>query len=339
MTVPPLPAEFLSLPKAELHLHLEGSIEPSLVCRLAARHGEIVSEEEARRQYTYHGFAEFLEAFKWVTSFLRDPEDYALVTQELTASLLEQNVVYAELTISIGVMLFRKQVPEPNFEAIRRASEVSAGKGLRLRWIFDAVRQFGPDAARKVAQLARNYKKEGVIAFGMGGDELSLPASDFRSTYDFVAAQGLHRLVHAGEIGGPQQVYDAIDLLGAERVGHGIGAMHDPGLLETLAERRIPLEICPTSNLCTGALARQLGCDAPTLALHPLPEFVRRGIPVVLSTDDPAMFHTSLLAEYAQTAAMGLDEEERIRLAAQSFEHAFLPEEDKRALSARKPGP
>ena len=332
-----LPAHFVSLPKAELHLHLEGSIEPATVCALAARHGQHLGEEEARRRYLYADFAEFIEAFKWVTSYLRDPHDYALITRELGERLLAQNVVYAEVTLSVGVMLLRQQKPQANFEALCRASEELRKQGLRLQWIFDAVRQFGAEAAMEVAHIAPQYRNEGVVAFGLGGDELSLPTTDFRAVYDYVAEQGLHRLIHAGETGGPQLVRQAVEILGAERIGHGIGAMHDPALLEMLAERRIPLEICPTSNICTGALARQLTRDSAQLAEHPLPALLRQGLAVVLSTDDPAMFHTSLLAEYAHTAAMGLTEEECCRLAALSFEHAFLPGPEKRALAAVLP--
>ncbi|MBZ5702162.1 MAG: adenosine deaminase [Acidobacteriia bacterium] len=333
-----LPAHFLSLPKAELHLHLEGSIEPATVCALAARHGQPLAEQEARRRYSYANFMEFIEAFKWVTSYLRDPEDYALITRELGKRLLAQNVVYAELTLSVGIMFLRQQQPEANFEAMCRASEELRKQGLRLQWIFDAVRQFGAEAAMQVARIAPHYRNEGVVAFGIGGDELSLPTADFRAVYDYVAEQGLHRLIHAGETGGPQLVREAVELLGAERIGHGLGAMHDPALLEMLAERRIPLELCPTSNICTGALARQLTRGSARIAEHPLPNFLRQGLAVVLSTDDPAMFHTSLLAEYAHTAAMGLTEAERDRLAALSFEHAFLPAPEKRALAAARPG-
>ena len=140
---PPLTAEFLSLPKAELHLHLEGSIEPATVCELAARQGAAVSEAEARRRYAYRNFAEFIEAFKWVTSYLRTPGDYALITRELAGRLIEQNVVYAEVTLSVGVMLLRQQDVEANFEAVCAAGKEFRRKGLRLAWIFDAVRQFG----------------------------------------------------------------------------------------------------------------------------------------------------------------------------------------------------
>src|SRR5713101_1402871 len=295
-----------SLPKTELHLHLEGSIQPSTVCALTARHGVVISEEEVRQRYAYRDFPEFIEAFIWVTSFLRDPQDFALIARDLGEHLLTQNVVYAEVTLSIGVMLLRKQQPEANFEAILRATKPFESRGLRFRWIFDAARQFGADAALEVVESARRCDSKEILAFGMGGDELSIPTEAFRPAYEKAAELGLHRLTHAGEVGGPEKIREAIHLLGAERIGHGIAAIHDPALMELLAERRIPLEVCPGSNLKTGALALQLQEEAVRIEKHPLPKLFRHGIPIVLSTDDPAMFHTTLHAAYENAARMGL---------------------------------
>src|SRR6266700_2126931 len=310
MTSSSLAIRIASLPKAELHLHLEGSIQPATVCALAARHGILIAEEEVRRRYAYRGFPEFIEAFKWVTSFLREPQDYALIAHDLAEHLLTQGVVYAEVTLSVGVMLLRRQLPEANFEALLRATEPFESRGLRFNWIFDAARQCA---------------SKSIVAFGIGGDELSVPTKEFRLVYDCAAEIGLHRLIHAGEIGGPEKIREAIELLGAERIGHGIAAINDPELMDLLAERKIPLEICPGSNLKTGALARQLRCTDPRIEEHPLPRLLRHGIPVVLSTDDPAMFHTTLCEEYANAARMGLHEEELIRVVEMGFEHAFLP--------------
>src|SRR5437879_11248925 len=147
MTPHSLSDRIASLPKAELHLHLEGSIQPSTVCALTARHGVVMTQEEVRQRYAYHDFPEFIEAFKWVTSFLREPQDYALIARDLAEHLLSQNVIYAEVTLSIGVMLLRKQQPEANFEALLHATEPFESRGLRFRWIFDAARQFGAGAS------------------------------------------------------------------------------------------------------------------------------------------------------------------------------------------------
>src|SRR5215470_14937353 len=330
----PFPEHILSLPKAELHLHLEGSIRPAIVSQLAACHGTPIAEEEARLRYSYADFLGFLDAFKWVTSFLRTPEDYALIAQDLAEQLLAQNVIYAEVTLSVGVMLRRSQSAEKNFEAIVRAAEPFESRGLKLFWIFDAVRQFGADAAQQVVHAARNCTSKKIVAFGIGGDELSIPTADFRHVYDSASSLGLHRLMHAGEVGGPEKIREAIELLGVERIGHGIAAIHDQSLMDLLADRRIPLELCPASNVLTGALSRQLAQQNVSIESHPLPKLLRHGIPVVLSTDDPTMFHTDLVTEYRNAHCMGLSEPELTSLIQMSFDHAFafVPAQKSRAL-------
>jgi adenosine deaminase len=330
MTSPLLSERVLSQPKAELHLHLEGSIQPGTVCALTARHGVVMTEEDVRRRYAYRDFSEFIEAFKWVTSFLRDPQDYALIAHDLAEHLLTQNVVYTEVTLSIGVMLLRKQQPEANFEALLRATEPFEHCGLRFRWVFDAARQFGADAAMEVVESARRCASKAIVALGIGGDELSVPTEEFQSVYDRAAELGLHRLIHAGETGGPEKIREAIELLGVERIGHGIAAIRDLALMDLLAERRIPLEICPGSNMKTGALALQLGHESARIEDHPLPKLLHHGIPIVLSTDDPAMFHTTLQAEYENAMRMGLKEEELLTLVEMGFQHAFCPAAERR---------
>jgi aminodeoxyfutalosine deaminase len=322
----PLPAlspDFLALPKAELHLHLEGSLQPATVSALAARHGANVPPEEVQQRYAYQDFLGFIEAFKWVSAFLREPQDYGLALRDLGQQLLAQNVVYAEITLSVGVMLLRKQSPEKNFQALLAVAEMMGARGLQMNFVFDAVRQFGAEAAMQVVEAAGRTDSEKIVAFGIGGDELSIPAKEFRNVYELAGSLGLHKLMHAGEIGGPKEIRDAIEILGVERIGHGIAAFRDPALMDLLAERRIALEICPGSNLKTGALAKQLGNPDATLQEHPLPLLLRHGIPVVLSTDDPPMFHTNLLQEYRSCLQMGLNEDELKHMAAASFEHSF----------------
>jgi len=234
-------------------------------------------------------------------------------------------------------MLLRNQDPQANFEAILTATEPFEARGLRLNWIFDAARQFGPEPALDVLEAARQCASPRIVAFGIGGDELSVPTREFRHVYLRAKSCGLHRLIHAGEVGGPEKIREAVELLGVERIGHGIGAVHDPGLMDLLAERRIPLEVCPTSNLRTGALAAQLHNADATLRQHPLPQLLRHGVPVVLSTDDPAMFHASLLGEYEAAAQMGLSNGELVSLHRAAFEHAFLPDEARRAYLSGLP--
>lgn len=327
-----LEAALAQLPKAELHLHLEGSVSPATLSALADKHGQKLSTEEAAARYEYSDFNGFLDLFKWVSSFLRTPDDYALILQRLAEDLHRQNVVYAEVTISVGVMLRRQQDVESNFAALCQAANVWREKGLRLRWVFDATRQFGAAAALEVAHQASRFQSAGVVAFGMGGDELVFPASDFRATFDFARAAGLHLLVHAGEVGGPEAVRDALDLLHAERIGHGIAVMRDPALAEHLAAKQIPLENCLTSNLRTGALALQTCNCKARLGDHPLPKFLETGLKVALSTDDPALFDTDLLTEYSKAASLGLSPAQLGQLVETSFQTAFLPPNEKSGL-------
>jgi adenosine deaminase len=290
---------------------------------LARRHGVAITEDEVRQRYAYANFTEFIEAFKWVTSFLREPGDFAPLVADLAEQLLAQNVVYAEVTLSVGVMLLRQQNPQANFEAILAAAELFEKRGLHLNWIFDAVRQFGADLALQVVDWAKLCNSPRIVAFGIGGNELTTATKDFQYVYKHAAYCGLHRLIHAGEIGGPEKIREAVELLGVERVGHGIAAIHDPALMDLLADRRIVLEVCPVSNVRTGALARQLGIDGASIRQHPLPKLLRHGIPVVLSTDDPSMFHTSLREEYQSAFEMGLSEGELEKLVSNSFDYSF----------------
>lgn len=319
-----------ALPKAELHLHLEGSIRPETAVELAARHGVALTPSAVAARYNYSNFAGFIDAFKWVSSLLRDPQDYALITRHLAEELIRQNVVYAEITISAGVMLHRMQNVEANFAAIRDAVESVPARRLRTSWIFDAARQWGGEAAVEVAHSAAKLQPYGVVAFGLGGDELAVPTEHFRPAFQYARGEGLHLVCHAGEVGGPEMVREAVDMLTAERIGHGIAVMHDHALADSLAMRRIVLENCLSSNLCTGALDKQTGkTDAP-IADHPLRQLIERGMAVTLSTDDPSMFHTDLLTEYSRAASLGLTGEQLVRLAQESFEHSFLPPIEKR---------
>ena len=331
-----LRAAIRSLPKAELHLHLEGAIRPATVVELAARHGVALAEEEVRARYRYADFAGFLAAFMWVVSFVREPADYALITRRLAEELLAEGVVYAEVITAVGVMLWQRQDAEANLAAMAEAARAFEPRGLVIRWLPDAAWQLGDRAALEVARRVVRWTDLGVVGFGMGGDEMRFGYERFRPAFELAAEHGLHRTAHAGEVGPPAKIRDAVEMLGAERIGHGIAAVHDPAVADLLIERGVALEVCPTSNVCTGALARQLGRGAATLADHPLPRLLAAGIPVALSTDDPAMFHTDLLAEVAACAApLGLPSAAILRLLEASFEHAFLPPAAKRAYVER----
>lgn len=309
---------------------------PALLVELAARHGEKLEPRMVEERYETTTFPEFLELFKWATSYLRAPEDYARLAEVTAARMSDENCIYAEITLSVGVMSLRKQNVARNFAAILEGVTRASAPRLRVQWIFDAVRQFGAEKAMDVARVAAEMKSEGVVAFGMGGDEESLPAADFRRAYEYAAGEGLHRLVHAGEMDGPEAVRDAIEILGSERIGHGIASVRDEKLMELLIERDIPLELCPQSNVCTGALAKLLGIQNARIQEHPLRQFIARGVPVTLSTDDPAMFHTSLNESYrAAEEKMGLSVTQAVDLAEASFRHAFLDGGEKREMVAK----
>lgn len=313
----------ISLPKAELHLHLEGSIEPPTVVELMQRHGNSgASPAEVERLYSYADFAGFLLAFKNVTEYLRTPEDYELITYRLMERLKSEIVLHAEVTVSVGVNLWRKQDFAAIFEGLERGRERGERDfGISLLWIFDAVRQFGAEKAQRVLDLAIKYRDRNVIGFGLGGDELKGPPELFKDVYARAADQGLHLTAHAGESAGPESIWGALNIK-AERIGHGLTAGRDPELIEELAQRQIPIEICLTSNLRTGCCTE--------LSEHPVRSYFDHGLMLTLNSDDPAIFKTSLSKEYELAqSAFGFTDEHLRELARNSFEASFLEGEKK----------
>jgi len=321
-----MPSAFIrSLPKAELHLHLEGSVTPETLVELRQRHGKESTLPEAESLYQYKNFLEFLMAFKTLTEDLQTPEDYGLITYRLMEQLKNENVLHAEVYVSVGVCLWRKLNFEAIFEGLERGRERGERDfGVSLLWIFDAVRQFGPEAAQRVFELAAQYRERNVVGIGIGGDELKAPPELFRDQYAYARDHGLRLTCHAGESAGPESIWGALNL-GAERIGHGITAGQDPELIEELAQRQVPVEICLTSNMRTGCCVE--------IHNHPVRRYFDQGLMLTLNTDDPAMFSTSLTREYqlAQTE-FGFTDEHLRELARNSFEASFLPAEKKLAL-------
>src|SRR6266852_6653047 len=255
--MPSEPSSFiLSLPKAALHLHLEGSVEPSTLLELRQLHGmDGASLAEVEQLYNYKDFAGFLTAFKDVTGHLCTPDDYEMITYRLMERLKAQNVLHAEVIVSAGVCLWRKQEFDAIFEGLERGRERGERDfGISLLWIFDAVRQFGAAEAQRVAELAVRYHHRNVVGFGIGGDEGRAAPELFRAPYAYAGEHGLRLTAHAGETAAPESVWGALNL-GAERIGHGLSAGQDPELVEELAKRQIPVEICVTSNIRTGCCA------------------------------------------------------------------------------------
>ena len=296
------------LPKAELHLHLEGSIEPATLLELDAS----LTAEEVKAHYQYANFLGFLRSYEWVTRRLRTPADYAHVTRRLLDRLATENVRYAEINLSTGVILWKGQDFAPIYEAVNAEARASS---VEVRWIFDAVRQFAVEDGMRVAELAAERTGDGVAGFGIGGDEARGPAGKFAEVFAFARRKGLRLAPHAGETTGPETIRASLEL-GAERIGHGIRAVEDEALMRYLRDHDIPLEVCISSNVATGVVE--------TLAEHPLRRIYEAGVPVVLNTDDPAMFHTTLVREYEIAAAQfGFTEAELRRLAENSFRYAF----------------
>jgi aminodeoxyfutalosine deaminase len=311
-----------SLPKADLHLHLEGSIDPGTLLELRKRHGKEGTLAEMEQLYRYRDFPGFLQAFKTVTEDLQTAEDYELITYQLMKKLKAENVLHAEVYVSVGICLYRQQDFGALFEGLERGRDRGQREfGISLLWIFDAVRQFGAEAARSVFELATTYRDRHVVGIGIGGDEQKAPPELFREVYAYAAESGLRLTVHAGEYAGAESIWGALNLR-AERIGHGLTAAQDPELVEELATRQIPVEICLTSNLRTGCCT--------SLAEHPVRNYFDQGVMITLNTDDPAMFGTSLTREYqlAQQAFAFTDEHLR-ELARNSFEASFLPAERK----------
>lgn len=315
-------AFILSLPKAELHLHLEGSVTPHTLVELRRKHGKVSTLSEAESLYQYKDFPGFLMAFKTLTEDLQTPDDYELIAYRLLEQLKTENVLHAEVYVSVGVCLWRKLDFDPIFEGLERGRERGEQDfGISLLWIFDAVRQFGPGAAQDVFELASKYRDRNVVGIGIGGDEQKAPPELFREQYKYAAGQGLRLTAHAGETAGPESIWGALNL-GAERIGHGLTAGQDPELIEELAQRQIPIEICLTSNLRTACCGK--------ISEHPMRGYFDHGLMLTLNTDDPAMFGTTLTREYelAQTEFAFSDDHLR-ELARNSFEASFLPAEKK----------
>jgi len=318
-----MPSAFIySLPKAELHLHLEGSVTPETLVELRKQHGKKSTLTEAEALHQYKDFSGFLMAFKTLTEDLKTREDYELITYRLMEQLKAENVLHAEVYVSAGVCLWRKQDFDVIFEGLDHGRlRGERDFGVSVLWIFDAVRQFGPGAAQDVFELAARFRDRNVIGVGIGGDEQKAPPELFREAYAYAANQGLRLTAHAGENAGPESIWGALNF-GAERIGHALTASQDPELIEELARRQIPVEICMTSNLRTGCCGKILD--------HPVRRYFDQGLMITLNTDDPAMFGTSLTREYELAQAeFGFTDEHLRELARNSFEASFLPPEKK----------
>jgi adenosine deaminase/aminodeoxyfutalosine deaminase len=296
--------------RAELHLHLEGSVEPETLKELDPS----LTDEDLRAALTCSDFLGFIQSYIWVNRKLRGPADYALIARRLFERLAAEGTCYAEVTLSAGVILWKKQDLGAIFDALANEAARSA---VPIRWILDATRQWGAEAAAPVFDFAADHINDGVVAIGIGGIEAEGPALWYRDLYRKARGLGLRLLCHAGETTDAQSIWDAL-AIGAERIGHGIRAVQDAKLMAHLRDNGIPLEVCITSNVRTGAVA--------SLAEHPVRKLFDAGVPILLNTDDPALFECTLRSEYDLAArAFGFTAAELNAIAANSLRYAFSP--------------
>jgi adenosine deaminase len=321
------------MPKVELHVHLEGSIRPETFLKLAARHGIGLpgnNVEALREWYRFTDFHHFVTVYKTIACCLRTPEDVELVAREFLENQARQNIVYSEVTYTPFIQFkycgigIREQLDA--ITSARKWAERELGVFMRL--IIDIPRQIPTDEGLVVADWAIKGMKDGVIGFGLAGLEIGHPAEKHKQAFDRARAAGLRSVPHAGELTGPESIWKALRILGAERIGHGVTCLQDLELVSELRDRQVPLEVCPTSNVCLNVAA--------SFREHPLPELLDKGLFVTLNSDDPPLFNTSLTDEYllsAKTFGLGYTELEKLRLSA--LHASFLPDSEKRHLRQR----
>ncbi|GAA4220687.1 adenosine deaminase [Streptosporangium album] len=322
-----------ALPKVELHVHLIGSASVPTVLELSRRHpGSRVpaAEEELRAFYAFRDFPHFAEVYGAVNALVRDPEDVAMLVTGLAADLAAQNVRYVELTVTPYAHHIVGMPMRAVTEALDAAARDSLGEhGVGVGYIFDIPGEYGAEAARATLDHALQEPPKELVGFGLGGMEQARPLyrDAFRDAFRAATAAGLRSLPHAGEMTGPETIWEALDGLGAERIGHGIACLDDPRLVAHLRDTQTPLEVCPTSNVCTGQVAH--------IKEHPLPRLLEEGLYVTLNSDDPPMFATTLSDEYRVAAEVfGLDRQALAALARNAVNASSLDPEGRRAILA-----
>jgi aminodeoxyfutalosine deaminase len=333
------------LPKAELHLHLQGAASVQTVLGLARRHPEVGVPTEAallRDFYAFTDFAHFIEVYISVNRLVRTAEDVKALVTGLGRDLALTQVRYAEVTVTPDSHLQMGIAPEAIADALDQGrAEVLTDHGVELAWIFDIPGELGLDSGVRTLDWVQRHRPEHSVGFGLGGPEIGVSRAQFREVFAQAVDLGLRSVPHAGETTGPQTIRDSLDILGAVRIGHGISAAQDADLMAELVDRDVVLEVCPTSNLRTRAVTR--------LEDHPLMILRAAGVRVTLNTDDPGMFDTDLNREYlAANQVFGLDAAELADLAREAVHASFAGTETRTRLLAeiddyaggatRKPG-
>lgn len=318
-----------AMPKVELHVHLEGSIRPATLLTLAGRNGVSLPADDLQGLHAFYQFTDFghfIQVYVLISSCLKTPPDFSLIAYEFGADMARQNIRYAEVTFSPYTNVALTGLPFDEILAGLNDGRARAAEefGVEFAWVFDIVRD-NPETSHQVATWAAESAGQGVIALGLGGTERDHPPEWFTAAFALAREAGLHSVPHAGEIAGPESVWGALHALGAERLGHGVRCSEDPALVAYLAERQIPLEVCPTSNLCLGVY--------PTYALHPLPQLWEEGLYLTVNSDDPPMFSTDLVSEYlALTEHMGFEAGDLETLSLNALRASFLPDDRKQEM-------
>lgn len=315
-----------ALPKVELHVHLEGSMQPATLLALARKHrisSLARSADDIESWYEFRDFPHFLDVYRQAVDALRDEEDFALLARETACTLARQNVRHAEVNFSLSDHLRRgipAEVVFTGLETGRRQAERE--HGISIRWVPDFAGDFGIDAGEATLDAVLAHGPASVVGFSVGGIEVE--RDQFRPLFDRARASGLRSLPHAGETHGPDRVWSAIRALRADRIGHGIGSMGDPTLIDYLGDTQLPLDVSPTSNLRTRSVA--------SLDEHPLPRMLDAGLLVTLNSDDPPMFGTDLTNEYRTAHRMGLGTATLAQLASNGVRASFLDTAEKGKL-------
>ncbi len=325
-------------PKAELHVHLEGSIQPATFLELAQRNHislPVNTVEEVQSWFAYKDFPHFVEIFVAVFHCLKTREDYEQIVYEFGTTMARQHVHYAEVTFSACAHRYTLGIPhDVYFTGMTRGRERARQDfGVEINWIFDIVRDVAEGSgmsqrADYTLAVAKESMQDGVVALGLGGLEVGYPPEWFERWFEQARTVGLHSVPHAGETEGPASIWGAIRVLGAERIGHGVRAIEDPQLVAHLAEKQIPLEVCPTSNLRLGVY--------PSLQEHPFPQLYAAGIPLTINSDDPPLFNTTLNNEVELLeSAFHYDRDTINEILLNGVKYSFLPAERKQELEAQ----